>query len=206
MTLNDVAQHIDDIVVISTGLIALSGLWWSFFKWLLPLLRDIHKSFKQLDSIASEFKANGGFTLKDAMNRLENNVQKVREDAIKMEARQWAVIATLRDPIFEANSEGQCVRANPSFLTLTERTMEEIVGNGWENIIHPDDRVRAWGEWTDAIDRQRTFESSYRVRSTSGVIYQVMCIALPFFPIDDHNTPIGYIGRFEYVKKITTKT
>lgn len=209
MDLSFLAGYINDIVAIATGVATLLGLWWGFAKWLLPLLRDIHKSFTQLDVIASEFRTNGGSSLRDVANRLEaglktvsQDIKDVREDALKMEARQWAIIATLKDPIFESNPDGLCVRANPSYLSLVERTMEDVVGNGWENILHPDDRVRVWSEWQDAIERQRTFESSYKIRSASGVIYQVLCVAIPYFSSEDTSNPIGYIGRFEKVKKL----
>lgn len=205
MDIGTLANHTNDIVAIVTGLVTLGGIWWGFVKWLLPILRKVGKSFHQLDLIASEFRVNGGSSLRDAINRLEDNVKGVREDALKMEARQWAIIATLKDPIFESNQQGLCVRANPSYLALVERTMEDVIGNGWENILHPDDRIRVWQEWNDAVERQRTFESSYKIKSSTGTLYQVNCVAYPYFSAIDLDTPIGYIGRFESVRKINIK-
>lgn len=197
------ASNINNIVAIVTGLVTLGGIWWGFTKWFWPLIRDIHTSFKQLDQIASEFRTNGGSSLRDVVNRLDETLLNVRDDAIKMEARQWAIVATLKDPIFEANEVGEYVRANPAYLALVERSVEEISGNGWENVILPEDRSRVWGEWHDAVVRMRTFETSYRVRSTSGAVYQVTCVAVPYFAPDEKSNLLGYLGRFDTVKRLS---
>lgn len=200
------ATWIDAVVTIVTGLSLIGGSIYSVFKWIIPGLEAIRKSFHQINIIASEFNTNGGSSLRDAINRLETNVSHVRTDALKMEARQWAIIATLRDPIFESDEDGQCVRANPSYLQLVERSIDQVVGNGWENILHVEDRARVWEEWRAAVSRHRTFESSYRIKTQSGVIYNVNCVAVPYFSPDSEDKPLGYIGRFSSVKKIASKS
>lgn len=202
MDLSNLASYIDDIVAIATGLATIGGIWWGFVKWLLPLLKDLHKSFQQLDVIAMEFRPNGGSTLRDAINRLDVNVTGIREDAIRMEARQWALVNTLKDPIFEANEHGECVRANPAFLTLTERSLEDVLGYGWENVIYFEDRKRVFEDWREAVLRMRSYEGTFKIQSFSGTIYQVNCVAVPYFSHDDRNKLLGYLGRYDTVKKL----
>jgi PAS domain-containing protein len=185
-----------------TGIITISGVLYSVYKWLIPLVKKIINICETIENIASEFKTNGGTSLKDALNRLEANVEELKLDTKKIEARQWAHTATLKEPTFESDQHGLCVRANKAYLNLVEKSFEEVEGNNWENIIIQKDRSDVWKKWREAVDRQRIFDGEYTIQTQSGTSYIVHCVAIPFFESVTGKL-LGYVGRFVEVKEQT---
>jgi hypothetical protein len=51
------------------------------------------RQYKLLITIFSEFKPNGGSSLRDAINKIQNTI-------VIVDARQWAIVAGLRDPMW----------------------------------------------------------------------------------------------------------
>lgn len=221
MDLSIIATYFDDIAKIVGGILVVGGAAWSIWKFFWPMLKSVRRSFVQMEKIAevtdivlAEFRPNGGNSMKDSITRIEANVDntrtdisQVRNDAVKMEARMWAIVASLPDPVFETNATGEYVRVNMAYQYLTGRPAQELMGNGWEIVIHPDDRSRVWQEWHDAVTRVRTFESAYRVVDFDGSTYTVRCIAHPYKNPQDE-TVLGYLGRMVDVKELapTPKT
>lgn len=116
-----------------------------------------------------------------------------------MSARQWAMVGALEQPTWESDAAGNCLRANAALLGLTGRSADELVGNGWENIVLPSDRQRVWAEWKDAVCKQRVFESEYTViHADSGKAYKVEAVATPFFSAQGRI--IGWIGHYSNVR------
>lgn len=208
MDLSAIATYFDDIAKIVGAILLVGGAVWSIWKFVMPMLKSVRRSFVQMEKIAdigdvilAEFRPNGGNSMKDSINRIENNLQGVRNDAMKMEARQWAIVASLPDPVFETNSTGEYVRVNMAYQYLTGRPAQDLMGNGWEIVIHPEDRSRVWQEWHDAVTRVRAFESAYRLVDFDGTIYSVRCLAHPYKNPQDE-TVLGYLGRLVNVKEL----
>lgn len=201
-----VNDNIHLIVQLFTGIGVIAGGFYTLFKWIIPTVKAIQSHIQMVELVAKEFHPNGGSSMRDALNRLEVGVSDIRDTTVKLVARQWALVTTQRDPIFESDSRGLTERANASLLALAERPMESIIGSGWENIIHVDDRSRIWTEWSEAVVRSRTFESDFRVvGASSGRVYKVHCIATPFS--EDSSGPVlGFIGRYTDVKLLKEKS
>lgn len=60
--------------------------------------------------------------------------------------------------IFETDREGKVIRVNPSFTRMTGLTIEEARGNGWINMIAPQQRHEIETRWQESILRERNFE------------------------------------------------
>lgn len=179
-----------DLIAVGS-LIVTGGLW--VVRMLLTGRKQVKGLFdrvdslaKTVDTIADQFKPNGGSSLYD---RIES-----------ISARQWNFAETLPQPIFETDETGACTKANSGYMRLSERSLNELLGNGWENFIHPDDRAKVFEDWQDAITRRRAFEGNFRVRSKSGKVYRVTAYATPI------TTPSGrlvaYVGRYDDIKEI----
>ncbi|HET9371198.1 MAG TPA: ATP-binding protein [Vicinamibacterales bacterium] len=61
-----------------------------------------------------------------------------------------------------------CVDVNVPWLAFTGRTLEQELGNGWVDAIHPDDRQRTIDAYVDAFARRQTFRAEYRLRRSDG--------------------------------------
>jgi len=163
----------------------------------IATLKDIH--YKELAEIKKEMTPNGGTSIKDTVNKLAVSMEKVvtsidslSSQGIRMEIRQQNILNSVVVPIFETDTAGDCVFANKAYLDLIGRSMEEIRGPSWINMIHPEDRAKVRTEWAAAVAEKRNFELTYRIVCREHMIYDVVCVATPI-------AGNGYIGKFESV-------
>ncbi len=85
-----------------------------------------------------------------------------------------------------------CVYFNARWLEYTGRTIEQELGNGWMETIHPDDFDAAMAAYIDAFDAQREFALEYRMRRHDGAYRLTVNTGSPRF--DESGHFLGYIG------------
>lgn len=205
------AKGFGDLIAL-IGVIATGGIW---------VARRVLLSIKKLENIiasqatlaaavsdvSKQLKPNGGTSIFDviktanAMSTKNNEaINDLRDHVSRIRAYQWTFAEALTDkPIFEANENGDCVRVNIAYAKLAERNSPELMGNGWENFVHYEDRARVFEEWMEAVRRKRVFESAYKVQTRSGRVYKVKVTATPVFK--DDGVIAAFIGRFDEVKE-----
>lgn len=213
------AGNFGDLIALMT-VIAGGGLW--VVKMLLSGRKQVQglfsgqealaKTAEQLSAavkeIGQQLKPNGGTSMFDMIasahkQSVENRdmLSGMREALDAVRAYQWSFAETIADkPVWESDTQGNCTRINSALAKLSERTPAEFANAGWENFIDPADRSRVYDEWTDAIQRKRTFESSYIVKSRSGKRYKVNAHALPV--LADGGRLVGYVGRYDEILPI----
>lgn len=69
--------------------------------------------------------------------------------------------------IWRSGLDGGCEWVNRMWLEFTGRTMEEELGYGWVELIHPDDRERCRAVYTDAFARREPFTIEFRILAGS---------------------------------------
>lgn len=207
----DTAKGFGDLIAL-IGVIATGGIW---------VARRVLLSIKKLENIitsqaslavavsniSKQLQPNGGTSIFDVVKAanamsMKNNeaINDLRDHISRIRAYQWTFAEALTDkPIFEASEDGGFVRVNNAFSKLAERNSPELMGSGWENFVHFEDRQRVFEEWTEAVRRRRPFESGYKVQSRSGKVYRVKVTATPVFK--DDGVIAAYIGRFDEVKE-----
>ncbi len=75
----------------------------------------------------------------------------------------------LPEQVWTANTSGELDFANRRMLDYSGRSFEEMVGHGWQQIVHPDDLPRTLERWKKAFEVGETCEVEFRLRRADGV-------------------------------------
>jgi PAS domain S-box-containing protein len=94
--------------------------------------------------------------------------------------------------IWMASHDKLCEFFNQGWLTFTGRNLEQEVGNGWMQGVHPDDMQHCFEIYHSAFDARRPFEMEYRLRRHDGVYRWVLDTGAPRFAPDAKF--MGYVG------------
>lgn len=85
-----------------------------------------------------------------------------------------------------------CNYFNETWLKFTGRTLDQEMGNGWAEGVHPDDFNRCLEIYTTSFDRREPFEMEYRLHHVSGEYRWILDIGTPNY--NSFGEFIGYIG------------
>jgi PAS domain S-box-containing protein len=81
---------------------------------------------------------------------------------------------------------------NKSWLNFTGRTMEQELGTGWAENIHPADKDRCSETYESSFDARLSLKMEYRLRRADGEYRWVLDNGVPRFEADGRFS--GYIG------------
>jgi len=85
-----------------------------------------------------------------------------------------------------------CTDANRGWLMFTGHSIEQELGNGWIEGVHPDDLQRCMSTYAEAFDKRMPFSMEYRLRRYDGEYHWINDTGSPRFLPD--GTFAGYIG------------
>ncbi|MCB4823909.1 sensor histidine kinase [Roseicella aerolata] len=88
--------------------------------------------------------------------------------------------------IWRADLSKGCDYFNQPWLDFTGRTLEQELGHGWTEAVHPDDLERCLRTYTEAFDARREFSMDYRLRRHDGAWRWLL----------DKGRPLYLKGRF----------
>ena len=94
--------------------------------------------------------------------------------------------------IWMAGPDKLCNFFNQGWLGFTGRSLEQELGNGWTEGVHPDDYDRCLDIYVRAFDARQPFSMEYRLRHYSGGYRWILDHGVPRF--DGNKNFLGYIG------------
>ncbi|MGB7890386.1 MAG: PAS domain S-box protein, partial [Microcoleus sp.] len=110
--------------------------------------------------------------------------RKLAQDAIKQsEERYRSLIAATSQMVWITDAEGRCPDL-PTFRAYTGQTVDEVVGFGWLDAIHPDDREPTAQVWMEAVQTKTLYEIEYRIRGADGNYRYFQARAVPILNED----------------------
>jgi PAS domain S-box-containing protein len=112
-----------------------------------------------------------------ALRESEQETRHVIEDARDFYFRLFSDFPNL---VWRADAVGKCDYCNQNWLEFTGRTLEQELGDGWLQGLHPEDRP-AWAEAFDAALRDnQPFEIQLRLRRRNGQYGSLICSCKPY--------------------------
>lgn len=131
--------------------------------------------------------------LRDAAGDPERGYVKiVRDRTVQREAeiRCLTLADAMPGLVFVTDTDGHNVEVNRRYLDYTGLAEAELLGDGWIEAVHPDQRQRAQETWAEAVASGSTYQASYLFRGAGGVYRCFSCRGVP------ERSPDGRILRW----------
>ena len=94
--------------------------------------------------------------------------------------------------IWITDEQGKCNHFNQQWLTFTGRTLEQELGDGWLEGVHPADRDFCMDTYMKAFRGGLPFEMEYRLRRADGQYRWVLDKGVPYF--SPQRAFMGFLG------------
>src|ERR1700676_5551470 len=90
------------------------------------------------------------------------------------------VIDTIPQQIWSGPPDGSLDFCNAQWLSFMGLTQEEARGEGWQRMLHPDDRERVLKAWRESVAKGTPYEQEERHRRADGKYRCFLSRGLPF--------------------------
>jgi PAS domain S-box-containing protein len=94
--------------------------------------------------------------------------------------------------IWVSGKDKLCTFVNRGWLAFTGRALEQELGYGWTESLHPDDRERCFAIYSSEFDARAPFQMEYRLRRADGEYRSVLDSGVARVQAD--GTFAGYVG------------
>lgn len=131
-------------------------------------------------------------------------------DRVRQERRLWAErLAEIREQkrqeqrfrllteaipqqVWTAQPDGRLDYVNQRILDYFDRSFEEMIGWGWQTVIHPEDLPQCLARWQTALATGTAYEIEFRLKSTAGDYRWHLTRALPLR--NEHGQIVSWLG------------
>jgi PAS domain S-box-containing protein len=119
--------------------------------------------------------------------------KKAEESLSDSEERYRTLANSGQALIWTSGLDKKCDYFNLPWLTFTGKRIEDEIGDGWVNGVHPDDLQRCVDIYVNAFDHREKFSMNYRIRHNSGEYRWIQDDGIPRY--NSKGEFIGYIGH-----------
>jgi PAS domain S-box-containing protein len=126
------------------------------------------------------------------LKKKNKEVQKACIASIASERKLEKILSTTSVFVWTSGVDKKCDYFNQSWLDFTGRTLEQELGDGWVEGVHPADRQRCFSTYSDAFEKRAPFSMNYRLKYNDGTFRWIEGNGNPwFFDNDDFG---GYVN------------
>ncbi len=94
--------------------------------------------------------------------------------------------------IWRSGIDGRFDYFNKTWLGFTGRSLQQELGSGWAECVHPEDAKRTRRTFESAFLARKSFEMEFRLRRYDGIYRQVLSSGRPFFDLEGKFA--GFVG------------
>ena len=106
--------------------------------------------------------------------------RKQAEEALyRSEMRYRTLVETTTAVTWHCPPSGLHVEPQPAWMAFTGQTADEMLGDGWTKVTHPEDLPKVAEHWIDAVSRGEPFVSEHRIRRHDGCWRWISVHAVP---------------------------
>lgn len=127
-----------------------------------------------------------------ALNRMDTAREQVEKEKEETEERFRIMADTAPVMVWISDLDKRCYWFNKPWLAFTGRTMDQEIGNGWTQGVHPEDYDRCLATYLDSFDARQPFSMEYRLRRHDGEYRWILDNGIPRYLPDGGFA--GYIG------------
>ncbi len=136
----------------------------------------------------------GPVVTRELQETTERRERKRAEDRLRESELQYRTLANSGQAlIWTSGLDKACDYFNEIWLQFTGRALEQELGNGWTEGVHPDDMAKCLQTYVTAFDKREAFSMEYRLRHASGEYRWLQDNGTPRF--DSTGNFLGYIGH-----------
>ncbi len=123
----------------------------------------------------------------------EESLRQQTEDSLRTcETRFQTLLTAAPIGIFQADRQGNCLFMNQQCLQIMGATLPAVLGQGWSNFVHPEDRSWLLAQWQETLATKYEFNADYRFLTPQAQINWVRVNASATF--DEAGDVNGYLG------------
>ena len=130
--------------------------------------------------------------LRKLNNELEERVESRTRAVLESEARFRAMAEGSDILIVVADETSKAIYFNKAWERLTGKSAQNLLGSGWVDLVHPEDKDRYVATYLTALKDKVPFEGEFRVKGKDGEYHWLLTKVPPHFRPD--GTFAGYIG------------
>ncbi len=97
--------------------------------------------------------------------------------------------------IYQTDTSGRCVYTNARWQQIAGLSLEQCLGDGWIQAIHPEDRAAVSAAWAMTVSEGNDFVTDFRFATAKGEVRWVHSRATVM--AGDDGKPLGYVGTIE---------
>jgi PAS domain S-box-containing protein len=115
------------------------------------------------------------------------------------EARFRSLTENMPQLVWMANADGNLIWFNQNWSNATGTKLEDNLGAGWLNILHPDDRGPTLDNWNRGMKTNRREAAEYRLKMADGKYRWHLARAFPIY--DEDGKLIRWVGTTTDIEK-----